>query len=223
MQNPQKLLLFTYLAIVLLSCDNTTTEDVAGLWQLEAIDIDGYVKEVKPVFIDLKEDNRFAVSQITGDLVGIYSLEDQLLQLKSNDRKWFNTSWKLEYFQDHFILHGKKTPYKTTHLRFKKIDKIPRFDGFANEITGKWQLYKIRRKNEIESVSGTWFNISEDGSYHISGNEGVLEYGRAIINTRHHKIIFEHDETIWDAWFYGRELRLENQQVGIQYSLRKPI
>jgi hypothetical protein len=45
--------------------------------------------------------------------------------------------------------------------------------------------------------------------------------GKVIINTRHRKMIFEQDSIIWNAWFYGNELRIINPITRIEYSLRK--
>lgn len=206
---------------LILGCKSITSEDLAGLWQLEMINIDGTDRPVAPVFMDIRKDNRFAVSQVSGDQIGFYSLSHQLLELKSRDKKWFNTSWSLRYFKDHIILHGKETPYRTTHLRFRRIDKIPTFEEFETSVIGKWKLYKIREGEKIKRLSNTWFNINENGQYVITQSENQLESGTVVINTRHRKIIFVQDEITWNAWFYGEELRLENDRIGIQYSLKK--
>jgi hypothetical protein len=55
----------------------------------------------------------------------------------------------------------------------------------------------------------------------MEDQNGLLEKGRVIINARHRKLIFEHDQTQWAMWFYGDELRLTNEQMGLQYSLRR--
>jgi len=84
-------------------------------------------------------------------------------------------------------------------------------------------LYKIRSGEGIEKLSNTWFDIDSSGKYVISDTEGVLIHGKVVINTRHRKLIFEQDSTIWDAWFYGKELRIDNPETDIQYSLRKEM
>jgi hypothetical protein len=82
-------------------------------------------------------------------------------------------------------------------------------------------LYKIRSEEGMEKLSNTWFDIDPSGEYVISDAQGTFTNGKVFINIRHIKMIFEQDSTIWNAWFYGRELRIDNPETGIQYSLRK--
>lgn len=209
------------IVLFLISCTSIDKKNIQGLWQLEEVEVDGIDRTVGPVFIDLKPNGSFAASQLSGDLVGTYSFHSPLLELHSTDRSRFNTTWILKYFKEYFVITGREEGFRNIKLQFRKIDKIPSFEEFEDRIVGNWELYKIRRKGEVERLYDTWFSIHKDGAYSLTNKEGNGEKGHAIINARHHKIIFEPDDTAWNAWFYGQELRLTNEKMRIQYSLRK--
>lgn len=207
--------------VLLTGCSSYTSEDVEGLWQLEVVEIDAMKKPVSPTFIEFNPNRSFAVSRETGDLAGVYRLNSQQLSLYSQDQKWFNTTWSLYRHKDFLDLKGRDEKNRYARLRFRKIDKIPDFKEFENKILGKWQLYKMRKAGGIENLTNTWFRIDEEGNYIIEDANGPKEEGRAFINTRHKKIVFEKDSIQWAAWFYGKELRLNNEKLGVEYSLRR--
>lgn len=172
-------------------------------------------------FLKINDNNSFAVSRTSGDLSGIYFIKSDRIRMNSHDRQWFDQDWIVDRFQEYLILRA--IGPRKTYLKFKKIDEIPSFEEFESEIIGRWQLYKVRSTEGIEKLSNTWFDINPNGEYTISDLDGLLIQGKAVVNTRHRKLIFEQDSTIWDAWFYGKELRIDNPETGIQYSLRKEI
>ena len=69
-------------------------------------------------------------------------------------------------------------------------------------------------------VANTQFIIKDD-NYRIVEGEVPLEEGKVLIDTRHRKMTFENAETVWNARFVWNELRLENEQIGRMYRLRK--
>ncbi|MTI33237.1 hypothetical protein [Xanthovirga aplysinae] len=217
------ILKFALLVIILFqtTCNPFSKKDIEGLWQLEEAKIDGIIRTYGAIFLQINADNSFAVSRVTGDFGGLYSLRSNKLEMNSNDQLWFNKSWKVNYFEDYLFLKGIEFGNKTTKLEFRKIDEIPDFQDFENKIVGNWQLYQTIKEGNIEKVFNTWFHIDGEGQYLIVDKNGLLEKGRVIINTRHKKVIFENDEMAWKAWFYGKELRLNHERLGIQYCLRK--
>lgn len=207
-----------------MQCNSLSSkEEILGLWRLEEVEIDAVKRPVRPTIIEINANNSFAVSRTSGDLIGVYRLKDNTLRMRSPDEKWFNTRWSLRYFKTfNFLdLQGIEEGFTGTKLRLKKIEKVPDFEEFEEQVVGKWQLYKIRQKEKIQKLSDTWFQIDTDGNYDIVSTEGIQEEGKAYINTRHQKIVFENDSIQWNAWFYGEELRLNNTRLGIQYSLRR--
>lgn len=208
---------------ILLGCTPRIGEDLEGLWELEEANVDALIKNPVPTFLQINGQNVFAVSRPTGDMIGFYSIKSDKIRLKSQDNRWFNTSWRVLLFKDNLILRGLELGYRGTKLRFRRIKSVPDFQEFEDSLIGRWNLYKIKKAGEIERPVDTWFNIDNEGSYSISSNGLPVESGGAIINTRHRKIIFEHYSMAWDAWFYGRELRLSNKNLDIQYSLKRPI
>ncbi|XOV92858.1 MAG: hypothetical protein ACFHWX_21990 [Bacteroidota bacterium] len=218
-------LLFIWL--LLIGC-SYSGEDIVGLWQLEKVEKDGFIKvgesQIKGsglTILEIRSNNSFAVSKTSGDLVGVYKLIGNRLELHSYDDSWFNTNWEMSSANQILELHGLEVGYGNVFLRFKKIDKIPDFSEFEDKVTGNWQLYKIRKEHRVQKLDNTYFMIGDDGSYILSENSQVLEQGKLLINPRHHKVTFEHDNETWDAWFYGEELRLTNEKIGIEYSLRQ--
>lgn len=207
---------------ILGGCRNYTNDEIAGLWQLEVVEIDALEKPVSPTFMEIKPNRSFAVSRVTGDLAGVYRLENKKLRLFSEDQQWFNNTWKLYHFEDLLELRGRDEKGRNARLRFTKIEKMPDFQEFEDKLLGKWQLYKIRKDRRVEALVNTWFSIERNGHYSISSEQIVLEEGVADINARHRKLFFENDNTEWLIWFYGQELRLTNELSGVEYSLRKP-
>lgn len=206
---------------LLTGCSSYTRQDIEGLWQLEVVEIDAMKKVAGPIFMEINPNRSFAISRETGDLAGVYRLSSRQLSFYSQDQKWFNTTWSLYLYKDLLHLKGRDEKNRYARLRFRKIDKIPDFKEFENKILGKWQLYKIRKAGEVENITNTWFIIDGEGNYLIEDASGHREEGRAFINARHKKIVFEKDSVQWAAWFYGKELRLNNEKLGIEYSLRK--
>jgi hypothetical protein len=212
-----------YLHIILvlsvLGCSDITVNDIEGLWQLEEVEVDKMPMSSGNTFLEISDNNSFAVSRTSGDLSGIYFIKNDRIRMNSQDKQWFNRDWIVDRYQQYLILSA--IGPRKTHLKFKKVREIPRFEEFESAIIGKWNLYKIRSGEGIEKLSNTWFDIDSSGEYVISNAEGVLTNGKVVINTRHRKMIFEPDSTIWNAWFYGSELRIDNPKIDIQYSLRK--
>ena len=206
---------------LLTGCSSYTRQDIEGLWQLEVVEIDAIKKPVSPTFMEINPNRSFAVSRETGDLAGVYRLSSRQLVFYSQDQKWFNKTWSLYLYKDVLHLKGRDEKNRYARLRFRKINRIPDFKEFENEILGRWQLYKIRTADEVENVNDTWFRIDGEGNYIIEDANGPKEEGRAFINTRHKKIVFEKDSIQWAAWFYGKELRLNNEKLGVEYSLRR--
>ncbi len=204
-----------------ISCEPLKQSELSGIWSLDHVHVDGLNKTYNPTFIEIQPDNRFALSTISGDLVGLYKLKGEELTLQSNDLRWFNTSWKVTKMPNNIMLTGLEEGFRTTYLKFVKIEKIPDFQSFENKIVGKWKIYKIRTEGKIAKLNNTWFSLDNHNNYTISDGDSLLEHGQAIVDTRHRKIIFENEDTSWKAWFYGNELRLDNEKLDMQYSLRK--
>jgi len=188
---------------------------------LEYLSVDGYIKPVPPVFIDFSQGNSIAISRTSGDILGFFRVDSETITFKSNDPSWFNSKWKIAILQGELWLRGKDIPYRTTELRFKRIEEIPSFEEIEARIIGDWEIYKVREKGELQTLQNTTFSIDARGLYVIKSNDNVMESGKAAIDTRHLKMIFLDDETSWNIWFYGDEMRLESQYRQIQYSLRK--
>ncbi|MEP5611911.1 MAG: hypothetical protein ABJP45_06660 [Cyclobacteriaceae bacterium] len=214
------LLLFVFLSL-LGGCQPALDEELEGIWSLQEVNVDGLDKMFNPTFIEIQSRNRFAVSQTSGDLVGMYRLSSRNLFLRSDDQKWFNTNWELRRLPNGIGFFGLEYGYRTTELRFRKIKEIPDFQTFENSIVGKWEIYKIRTASSVQDLTDTWFTLDNNKNYSITSGDTLLEKGSAIVDTRHRKIIFENDETSWKAWFYGKELRLDNEKLDIQYRLKK--
>ncbi|MEQ8686936.1 MAG: hypothetical protein RIE86_16665 [Imperialibacter sp.] len=196
-------------------------QDIEGLWQLETYEQDALAKSFSPVFLEINDNRSFAVSRVKGDLTGVYKLQSDKLVMYSTDLEWFNSTWSVFRYQDLLKLKGKDDRDRNVTLSFTRIGEVPDFEEFERTIVGEWELYKIRNRNKVERLHQAVFSIDEKGNYAIVALEGVQESGVAIINTRHRKIIFEHDKTEWKAWLYGSELRLTNEKTGVEYSLKR--
>lgn len=207
--------------LLCLGCSDISVEDIEGLWQLEEVQVDKMLMITGNTFLEIKDNNSFAVSRTSGDLSGIYFVKNDRIRMNSTDKQWFNRDWVVDHYMDYLILSA--IGPRKIHLKFKKISKIPRFEEFESDVFGKWDLYKVRSEDGIEKLSNTWFDIDKSGRYAISNADGLLSNGKVVINTRHRTLIFEEDSTIWNIWFYGRELRIENPETDVQYSLRKEL
>ncbi|MEQ9298110.1 MAG: hypothetical protein RIF33_06095 [Cyclobacteriaceae bacterium] len=207
--------------IVLTGCGESENADIQGLWQLENINIDGYERPLSRGFVEFKGDGSFAVSQVDGDFLGTYTIKDKTTQLVSNTTSWFNTRWTFFTLDDQLNLKGTELGFRNTKLTFRKINQVPAFDDFENRLMGAWNLYKIYHGDQIKAQRNTQMTFADGTNYSIQEDSIVLEEGLVIIDTRHQKISFEHHETAWRAWFYGDELRLSNDQMGLRYSLRR--
>ncbi len=213
--------LLVLIVTLFISCQSLKESDLNGIWSLNHVNVDGLDRIFDPTFIEIQPHNRFALSTTSGDLVGLYKLNDEELTMRSNDARWFNTSWKVKKLPNTLMLSGLEVGFRTTHLKFVKIEAIPDFQSFENKIVGKWKIYKVRRKGKVEKLTNTWFSLDKHNNYSIIDGDSIMEEGKATVDTRHRKIIFDNEEISWDAWFYANELRLDNEKLNMQYSLRK--
>lgn len=214
--------LFLLVAITIFSgCGESENADLQGLWQLEKINIDGYERPLSRGFVEFKDDGSFAVSQVDGDFLGTYTIRDKTTQLVSNTTSWFNTSWTFFTLDGQLHLRGTELGFRNTKLTFRKVNQVPAFDDFETRLMGVWNLYKIYQDDQIKVQRNTQMTFDDGSSYSIKEDSIEQEAGLVIIDTRHQKISFEHHETAWRAWFYGDELRLSNDQMGLRYCLRR--
>lgn len=207
--------------LFLLGCDSVEEAYIEGLWELEEVVIDGMKRSIQPTIVELSSNNSFAVSRPSGDLVGIYNLEDNTLKMRSYEKGWFNEDWTLNLYDNNILFSGSDLWYSPTKLRFRKIGEFPDLRNIENQILGKWQLYKIKSESGLELVSNTSLTI-EDGHYLMATTEGIQEAGAISIDTQHRKIVFENEKETWRLWFFGKELRLNNDRLSLQYRLRRP-
>lgn len=211
------------LLIGLLGCRPAyRAEDIVGLWQLEMVQMDAVDQGFNPTFLEIRPNRSFAVSQVSGDLAGVYRFDSNKLSLYSTDDNWFTNAWSVFLHENQLDLRGKDFMGRNMRFRYLRIEQVPDFEEFEAGVVGRWQLYKIRKDGKVtDRLADTWFSIDEQGNYAISKGDTIIESGPAAINTRHHRIIFEDDQTEWRAWHYGSELRLTNRRSGVEYSLRK--
>ncbi|MEO9802957.1 MAG: hypothetical protein ABJF04_06905 [Reichenbachiella sp.] len=202
-------------------CQKLQKEEIEGLWQLSQVKIDGMLRPQDATYLRIDKNNSFAVSRTSGDMSGVYQLGATRIHFQGKDKSWFNTSWTLKRLEDYLMMEGVEFGFRVTELKFKKVEKIPDFEDFEKQVVGKWQLYLVMKEGIPEKVANTWITIDDDGAYTIYDDTGIQDQGRSIINTRHRKVIFVKDNMHWDVWFWGEELRLQNQQLDIQYHLKK--
>ncbi|WP_436514427.1 hypothetical protein [Ekhidna sp. To15] len=81
-------------------------------------------------------------------------------------------------------------------------------------------MYKIVDNHKEQETDNMQFVIS-DYEYIISRNDSLNEKGNVLVDTRHQKINFENKETSWKVRFVWDELRLENQELALEYRLRR--
>ncbi|WP_422362038.1 hypothetical protein [Reichenbachiella sp.] len=210
------------LALVVLSCQSLQKEDLVGLWELERALMDKNPVSDESTYLQIHPNGSYAVSRTSGDLSGVYVLGETKIHFQGADPKsWFNSDWKAKRVEDHLLLAGRDEINRRIELKFVQVDEIPSFGEFEERVIGKWEMFLMMKDGIPEKMPKTFMTIDEKGNYTISDTTGVMDYGKTAINTRHHKVIFERDETLWDVWFWGRELRLQNKEMGIQYHLRK--
>ncbi len=209
------------IAFLILSCADIQKQEITGLWELHEATLDIMPRKTQPTYIKINPDNSFAVARRSGDLSGIYSLCPGRIEFSSDDQTWFNRTWEVSYLEGNLILKSTDPRKGRTRLNFRKTDRVPDFQEFENMVVGKWQIYSTLINDNWQPMPNTWFDIRSDGTYTLSDSSGIVESGQAIINTRHKKIIFETDSTIWNAWFYGKELRLDNAQLNLHFSLKR--
>ena len=210
---------YLFLTIALLaSCSQKPA--VEGLWELHRMDVDMIPKGFNPTYIQFHRDGSFSVSKQNGDVMGLYKLSDDFLALSSNDDKWFNRNWKVITTDKELVLNDVKNSFRGAQMRFNKIDRFPSFEEFMEKLNGKWELYKIAERKEERRVADTYFTIEGD-HYSILEAKEIVEEGAVTVDTRHHKITFENMDIIWNVRFVWDDLRLENEELGITYRLRK--
>ena len=210
---------YLFLTIALLaSCSQKPA--VEGLWELHRMDVDMIPKGFNPTYIQFHRDGSFSVSKQNGDVMGLYKLSDDFLALSSNDDKWFNRNWKVITTDKELVLNDVKNSFRGAQMRFNKIDRFPSFEEFMEKLNGKWELYKIAERKEERRVADTYFTIEGD-HYSILEAKEIVEEGAVTVDTRHHKITFENMDIIWNVRFVWDDLRLENEELGITYRLRR--
>jgi len=204
--------------IGLISC--RPEPDVIGLWELHKMDVDMIPRGFDPTYIKFEENGSFSVSKEDGDVVGLYQLENSLLTLKSNDPLGFDRSWRVIATDEELVFNNVKNSFRGAQMRFNKIDKFPSFEEFLERLNGKWELYKIEENGKEQRIKNTFFTIKDD-HYSMAQSGAVVEEGNILVDTRHHKISFENMEIIWSVRFVWDDLRLENEELGLMYRLRK--
>ena len=221
--------------VILLGCSKTTTqENLIGLWSLEEVKIDKYQEQPKSLFLQLSKDGTFAVAKASGDINGLYRASNSKLTLTAAQEEVYNQRWDVFCHEDFLMLKGQSSysdfashkRYRdygplSTELKFKRIEKVPNYQEIAEQVAGSWDLYKIRTEDDIQKLSGTTFEIDNQGNYAMSGEDGLNERGVATINARYRKLYFEDEELAWNIRFIGKELRLSQPELNLEYSLRK--
>lgn len=207
--------------LFLVSCNQPDRADLAGLYQLSALNVDGWNRAIQPELLELKSDGSFAISKISGDDVGFYQLDGSKIKFTSESGGRFNAKWRVVKTTGALVMKGLDDGYTVTKMTFEPISEVPRFDQFEDELIGSWQIYKSRQKGKMKRIAGTTIKIDSSGEYAIYLNNELMESGKAQVNTRHHKLMFEYEDTQWNAWFYGEELRLTNPETGFQYDLKR--
>ena len=215
-------ILTALLFIVLVGCQSVQKEELIGLWELEKALRDKMPMSDESTYMQIHANGSYAISRVTGDMSGVYKLGETKIHFQGADPKgWFNSDWKVKRVEDHLLLAGRDEINRRIELNFHKVERMPTFEAFEQEVIGEWEMFLMMKNGIPEKVTKTYLNIDDSGSYSISDSTGVLDQGHSVINTRHHKVIFERDNTHWDVWFWGKELRLQNKEMDIQYHLRR--
>ncbi len=208
--------------LLLASCQPLHKEEITGLWKLQQSLRDKMQGPDETTYLQILSNNSFSVSRTSGDMSGVYQLGETKIHFQAADRYgWFNSDWKADRVQDYLLLAGRDNENRRIELKFKLIEQIPKFDEFEKQVVGKWEMFLMMKDGLPEKMPKTFMEIDDSGSYTISDTSGIKDQGRSVINTRHHKVIFEKDETYWDVWFWGKELRLQNKELDVQYHLRR--
>lgn len=214
--------LIIFLLVFSMACQSIQQEDLVGLWELESALRDKMVVSDEATYLQIDPNGSYAVSRTTGDMSGVYQLGKTKIHFQGADAKgWFNSDWKAQRVQDHLLLAGRDHINRRIELKFVLVDKIPPFSEFEKQVVGRWQMFLMMKNGIPEKMPETYMTIDDSGNYIISDTTGVQDQGQSVINTRHHKVIFERDDTHWDVWFWGKELRLQNKEMDIQYHLRR--
>lgn len=208
--------------VLCFGCKTSVKEDLAGLWQLDKVHFLHFERKFEPVILSIDENGSFAVSQATKDFIGIYKIHADTLIFSSGDESWFNEKWIVKVKDGKMVLMGTDHHLSTTSLLFTSLQKIPDLNVVEEKLIGSWDLYEIKGNGRAtRALSDTLLHIAEDGHYFISDELGILEQGEMYINSRHRNIVFENTNKIWDVLLLGDELRLTDEQTGLQYSLRE--
>lgn len=204
------------------SCSMTQEKEVIGLWQLDNVHFMHLERKFEQVILSIHENGTFAVSQAENDFVGLYKINGDTLEFISTDETWFNEPWSLGISNGKMFLEGIGKNLSETSLTFKQLDQIPDLNIIEEKLIGSWDLYKIRGNGRSDkNLSNTLLHISDDGQYIIYDELGLLEQGKMYINSRHRNIVFENNNIIWDVLLLNDELRLTDEQTGLQYCLRE--
>ncbi|SMD32624.1 hypothetical protein SAMN04488029_0974 [Reichenbachiella faecimaris] len=213
---------FSLAFIILVACQPLQKEDLVGLWELETALRDKMVVSDDATYLQIHSNGSYSVSRTTGDMSGVYQLGETKIYFQGADTKgWFNSPWKAQRVKDHLLLAGRDEMNRRIELKFMKVEQIPAFTEFEKQVVGKWEMFLMMKDGIPEKIPTTFMTIDDTGSYIISDTTGIRDQGQSVINTRHHKVIFERDDTHWDVWFWGKELRLLNKEMDIQYHLKR--
>ncbi|MEQ8336419.1 MAG: hypothetical protein RIA62_03690 [Cyclobacteriaceae bacterium] len=200
----------------------TQEKEVIGLWQLDNVHFMHFERKFEQAILSIHENGTFAVSQAENDFVGLYKINGDTLEFISTDETWFNEPWSLGISNGKMFLEGIGKNLSETSLTFKQLDQIPDLNIIEEKLIGSWDLYKIRGNGRSDkNLSNTLLHISDDGQYIIYDELGLLEQGKMYINSRHRNIVFENNNIIWDVLLLNDELRLTDEQTGLQYCLRE--
>lgn len=214
-----------YLLIILFACfgcNTSSKDDLVGLWQLDNVHFMHFERKFEQAILAINENGTFAVSEAEKDFVGVYKVSQDTLKFFSREVSWFNEKWKVKVKDGKLFLTGTTDKHISTSLEFISLEKIPNLNDVEEKLIGSWDLYKVRGNGRSEkSLSNTLLHISENGQYMILDDLGLLEHGKMYINSRHNNIVFESSDVIWDVLLIDGELRLTNEQTGLQYCLRE--
>ncbi|MEQ9216931.1 MAG: hypothetical protein RLO17_02745 [Cyclobacteriaceae bacterium] len=217
----KKISIYFMLAICF-GCSMTQEKEVIGLWQLDNVHFMHFERKFEQAILSIHENGTFAVSQAENDFVGLYKINGDTLEFISTDETWFNEPWSLGISNGEMFLEGIGKNLSETSLTFKQLDQIPDLNIVEEKLIGSWDLYKIRGNGRSDkNLSNTLLHISDDGQYIIHDEFGLLEQGKMYINSRHRNIVFENNNIIWDVLLLNDELRLTDEQTGLQYCLRE--
>ena len=61
---------FIILALTVFGCSDITVNDIEGLWHLEEVEVDKMPMSIGNTFLEINDNNSFAVSRTSGDLSG---------------------------------------------------------------------------------------------------------------------------------------------------------